>query len=302
MPSLLDRIAQFTHLSRPAANSQEAVATGKELRSGWVLKIAALNTEHKRWCVVSADPALCFYLDDSKASLKGSVSLTGCTISSADCIFQLLPAGKTAAVKFKAASPAEARLWVEALHEACGTTPPPAPTTASSTPSKPTPTPTPTPTPATAPAPASTPAPTPAPAPAPAAPAPAPTPAPAPAPTPAPTPTPAAAAATPSDGRASLWSERLAGPAARLQALAANHAPPPPPGRDLAQLEALVAYLEGCTAAYMLLRLERCTARLERHAGLLPPAPAPLSLSSASELPPSSVGQLEKLVALVEAH
>ena len=63
-----------------------------------------------------------------------------------------------------------------------------------------------------------------------------------------------------------------------------------------------VAYLEGCTAAYMLLRLERCTERLERHTGVPPATASPLSLPAGSGMPAAAVGQLEKLVEAIEAY
>jgi len=133
MPSIADRIAALTGggsgKDKPGSGKDKdaaPVATGREVRAGWVHKLGTMNTTQKRWCVVTTDPLLALYDKDSAiaSSLKSSTSLQGASISKADSTFQFLPAGKPSAMKFKVESAAEADLWVAALHEACGTAAP----------------------------------------------------------------------------------------------------------------------------------------------------------------------------------
>ena len=118
--SIRDRIAALTGggSGKEPVSPKEVVAvgSGKEIRAGWAHKLAAMNTSHKRWCVITADQTLAFYAEEAKTTLKGSTSLAGCTISSADSIFQVLPAGKSAALKFKVTgSPLSNGVWRVAL-------------------------------------------------------------------------------------------------------------------------------------------------------------------------------------------
>ena len=230
--AIRDRIALLMGGNDSGPSKTESVASGKVVRAGLATKLAGMGASHKRWCVVTDDPMLTTYADESKSTVKGTVNLAGATFSSADAIFQILPQGKTAALKFKAASADEAALWVAALHEACGGAPPPQPTTKAAappptnlTPAAPV---------AAAPAPAAVVSP-----PAGVAPLTAPQTEPAKLPPPA-----SAPAASGADPKAAAWIRELSGPAARLKALATNAAPLPGCGDgSIEQLELLVSRL-----------------------------------------------------------
>uniref|UniRef100_A0A6S9ZFU8 PH domain-containing protein n=1 Tax=Chrysotila carterae TaxID=13221 RepID=A0A6S9ZFU8_CHRCT len=115
----------LTARGRPASApppSAVTAASGVEVHSGWLTKPGGFLGvgATKRWCVLYKDALFCMYEGEDLTKVKDSFKLRGAKIVVADLMVSIREVDKSAPMKLKAPSKAEAAAWAQALQAASG--------------------------------------------------------------------------------------------------------------------------------------------------------------------------------------